>query len=75
MSQIVQNLHQLNEPEPTPLQRSACYFVAALAQDIDAKRGIVTQNGTKETQARVIASVQKNCFGDDAAGKDTKDIT
>jgi hypothetical protein len=47
---------------PTSLQMSAVYFVAALAEDVDRRRGIVTPNGSKATQAKVIAVVRDAFF-------------
>lgn len=49
-------------PDVTPLQLSACVFVAALAQNVDEQRGISTPNGTPETQAKVAALVKKRFF-------------
>lgn len=50
------------QQSPTPLQQAACYFVSALARDADARRGIVTPHGTKETQTKVIAVVREMFF-------------
>ncbi len=48
--------------EATPLELSAATFVAALAQQCDHEKGIITDGGTPETRARVAAIVKKECF-------------
>jgi hypothetical protein len=44
---------------------SAVRFVAEISANVDAQRGIVTPNGTAETQAKVIAVVKDAFFKDD----------
>jgi len=53
-----------NRPAPTPTEMAACYFVAALAQDVDARRGVVAEDGTPETRTKVIDLVRERFFGD-----------
>ncbi len=46
----------------TPLELSACTFVAALARNVDEQRGIETESGTPETRAKIAADVKKRFF-------------
>jgi len=45
--------------DATPTEMAAVTFVAALAQHVDEKRGIITQNGTPETQSRIAADLKE----------------
>ena len=48
----------------TPLELSACAFVAALAQQVDRQRGIEAADGTPGTRAGVAAAVRRRFFDD-----------
>ena len=54
---------------PTPAQRAAVLFVAALAEDVDALRGIDQPNGTPETRAAVAGVVMGRFFGSESDGE------
>lgn len=47
---------------PTPTQRAACLFVAALAEDVDARSGVFAHNGTPETRTKVANLVKERFF-------------
>lgn len=56
----------LNAVEPTALELSACVFVAAMAEHVDAKRGVIARGGKRETQrdvARAVKECLDNCRG------------
>jgi hypothetical protein len=48
--------------KPTELEMSAVTFAGLLAQNVDQNRGIKTEYGTPETQAKVIAEVKETFF-------------
>jgi|HubBroStandDraft_1064217.scaffolds.fasta_scaffold150244_4 hypothetical protein len=48
--------------EPTAAQQAACLFIAALAEDVDKRRGIVAKNGTPATRCRIADHVRAQFF-------------